>query len=56
MLCKIGLLKNLAEFTAKFMWTGASGVSESRPCLAWYSPKIIPFLDVKCLAPKFDFF
>ena len=34
MIHEIGVLKNLAEFTAKFMWTAASGISENRPCLA----------------------
>ena len=32
-LCKIGVLKNLAIFTAKFMWTAASGIIENIPCL-----------------------
>ena len=36
MLCKIGVLKNLAKFTAKFMWTAAFGVSENRPGLSGY--------------------
>ena len=27
-------LKNSVTFTAKFMWTAASGISENRPCLA----------------------
>ena len=31
---KKGVLKNPAKFTAKFMWTAASGISENRPCLA----------------------
>ena len=26
--------KNLAKFTAKFMWTAASNIGENRPCLA----------------------
>ena len=30
----IDVLKNLAKFTGKFMWTTASGISENRPCLA----------------------
>ena len=30
----IGVLKNLAKFTAKFMWTASSGISENRPGLA----------------------
>ena len=34
MLYKICVLKNLAKFTAKFMRTAASGISENRPCLA----------------------
>ena len=34
MQCKIGVLKNLAKFTTKLMWTAASGVSENRLCLA----------------------
>ena len=33
---KIGVLKNLVKFTAKFMWTAGSGISENRPCLAGY--------------------
>ena len=33
MLYKTGILKNLAKFTAKFMWTAVSGISEHRPCL-----------------------
>ena len=32
--CNIGVLKNLAKFTAKFMRTAASGIRENRPCLA----------------------
>ena len=28
------VLKNSVTFTAKFMWTAASGISENRPCLA----------------------
>ena len=31
---KEGVLKNPAKFTAKFMWTAASGISEDRTCLA----------------------
>ena len=31
---KIGVLKYLAKFTAKFMWTAAAGISKNRPCLA----------------------
>ena len=34
MLHKIGVLKNLAVLTAKFMWTTASGITENIPCLA----------------------
>ena len=28
------VLKNSVIFTAKFMWTASSGISEDRPCLA----------------------
>ena len=41
MLCKIGVLKHRAKFTAKFMGTAGSGTSENRPCLADYN-----FIDV----------
>ena len=41
MLCKIGILKHPAKFTAKFVGTAASGTSENRPCLAGYN-----FIDV----------
>ena len=34
MLYKIGVLKNLPKFTAKFMWTASSNISDNRPCLA----------------------
>ena len=34
MLCKKCVLKNHANFTAKFMRTAASGISENRLCLA----------------------
>ena len=34
MLYKKGVLKKLTKFTAKFMLTAASAISESRPCLA----------------------
>ena len=34
MLCKIGVLKNLANFTAKFMQMAASVISQNRTCLA----------------------
>ena len=33
MLHKIGILKNFAKLTAKFMWAAAFGISENRPCL-----------------------
>ena len=29
MFCKIGVLKNLAIFTAKFLWMAASGIAEN---------------------------
>ena len=31
-LYKMGVLKSLAKFTAKFMWTTASGISGNRSC------------------------
>ena len=31
------VLKDLTKFTAKFMWTAASGISENRPCLAGWN-------------------
>ena len=34
MLYKKSVLKYSGIFTAKFMWTAASGISENRPCLA----------------------
>ena len=34
MLYKVGVLKNLAIFTAKFVSTAASGITENIPCLA----------------------
>ena len=46
MLYKIGVLKNLAKFTAKFMWTAASGISENIPCLA--GCKLIVFCKTDC--------
>ena len=36
MLYKISVLTNLPKFTANFMWTAASGITENRSCLAGY--------------------
>ena len=47
MLYKIGVLKNLAKFTAKFMWTAASGISENRLCLA-PAVNLLVFCKIDC--------
>ena len=46
MLYKIGVLKNLAKFTAKFMLTAASGISENRSCLA--AANLLVFRRIDC--------
>ena len=33
MLYKVGVLKNLAIFTVKFVWATASGITENISCL-----------------------
>ena len=47
MLYKIGVLKNLAKFTAKFMWTAASGISENRLYLA-PAVNLLVFCKIDC--------